>query len=95
MDLFIIGNVEAEHMPLAYRFELDRHVGLGVSGEFWAVNVKRLVEELFLGSAGDVVRELNLLVLEEVCHYLGWRHSPKGRVLDEVDFFRRVVGDCG
>lgn len=95
MDLFIVGNVEAEHMPLAYRFKLDKHLGLGIPGEFWAVNVKGLVEEMLLDSPEDVVRELNPLVLEEVCHYLGWRHSPKGCALDETNFLRRVVGDCG
>lgn len=92
-DLFIISNLDAELIPVGYRFMLDRYVGLGLPGVFWAVDVRRLMERAGPTSVDGVVRELNCIVLEEVCHYLGWLHRRDGRLSIEVEFFRKIVNE--
>jgi len=93
-DLFVIGNVDVEHIPLLYRFTLDRHVALAVNDMFWAVDVKGLMVAAFPTDVEQAIKELNCIVLEEICHYLGWDHSP-GKMLHEMKFMREISeNDC-
>ncbi|MEM3551260.1 MAG: hypothetical protein QXV01_09255 [Candidatus Bathyarchaeia archaeon] len=93
-DLFIIGDVEAEFMPAVLRFALDRYFGFGFPGKFWAVNVKTLMMYFGPKSVEEVVHILNLTVLEEVCHYLGWLHLKNNEFV-ERDFLDKIVSEHG
>ena len=72
------------------KWALESYVGIGFPNGKWYVRVDLLVKRYQPKNVEELIKVLSWVVLEEVCHSLGWLHR-KGCEIEERNFLWKLI----
>jgi len=85
---FLIGEFVTVKFPV--KWALESYVGIGFPNGKWYVRVDLLVKRYQPKNVEELIKVLSWVVLEEVCHSLGWLHR-KGCEIEERNFLWKLI----